>query len=543
MIIRYNMLRLTAFLQLALLISLFSCIPTDKAKNGSIGTVGDWKIIDADSSVYASPDYNDNKAHSIRIPGVWMHILEKNDDLQATVWIRKKVLIGNEFKSKRLMLTMGRIGIADEAYFNGEKIGFTGIIPGNPHSLRYHMSWQDPRRYFIPDKIIRYGAENVIAIRIFSHVLNGVRGDVALEDYAEHYFSQLYNSYMPIAVNIFSLSLNFMLLLVFFILFLSESGKTEYLYFSLILLFTLICNFLTLESPLTIHGLLRYKLFLFFYNFTNYFVLHGVKKFLNIKNKPVDYLSAIILAGIELSIVLAPTTKFLIYYCGFASLILINLCIIIPAIMFLICIRKDPRRYWYFLFLIIPILVSVLRNSWYLFSYRFNDLPLVIFLHVPVVFAFITMNYIHDFGRTKKEMGILYSALLKKNQNYQRMLKTIQNENKKPEPRDVINNVIEYLDNNYSLKYDRVELSRKFGLNEDYMGQLFKKVTGLNISSYINTNKINAAKSLLAGTNSKIIDIAYHVGFDNLTHFHRQFKKQTGCTPNEYRTVVKKETV
>jgi two-component system response regulator YesN len=88
-----------------------------------------------------------------------------------------------------------------------------------------------------------------------------------------------------------------------------------------------------------------------------------------------------------------------------------------------------------------------------------------------------------------------------------------------------------------------VELSRKFGLNEDYMGQLFKKVTGTTISNYINTNKINAAKSLLAGTNSKIIDIAYHVGFDNLTHFHRQFKKQTGCTPNEYRTVVKKESV
>jgi len=35
--------------------------------------------------------------------------------------------------------------------------------------------------------------------------------------------------------------------------------------------------------------------------------------------------------------------------------------------------------------------------------------------------------------------------------------------------------------------------------------------------------------------------IAYHVGFDNLTHFHRQFKMQTGCTPNEYRTVRKKE--
>lgn len=528
---------------MTLLVSLPSCAPADKTNNGYLSIEGDWKIIDADSPEYARPDFNDNSVPSVRLPGGWMQILDKNEDLQATVWIRKKVFIGDEFKSRRLMLTMGRTGIADETYFNGEKIGFTGVMPGDPSSLRYHMSWQDPRRYFIPGKFIRYGTENLIAIRIFSHVLSGVRGEMALADYAAHYFNLMYNSYKSIAVNILSISLNVMLLFVFFILFLSESGKTKYLYFFLILLFTIACNFLTLETPFSMHGLLRYKLFLFFYNLTNYFVLHGVKNFLNIKNRPVDYLSAIILAAAEISIIAAPTTKFLIYYCGFASLILINLFIIIPAIMFLASIRKDPRRYWYFLFLVIPITISVMRNSWYLFSFKFNELPLTIFLHVPVVFAFITMNYIRDFGRTKKEMDMLYSALLKKSRNYERILKTMQNENKKPDPRDVINSVIEYLDGNYHLKYDRVELSRKFGLNEDYMGQLFKKVTGATISSYINTNKINAAKSLIAGTNSKIIDIAYHVGFDNLTHFHRQFKKQTGCTPNEYRTVVKKESV
>jgi AraC-like DNA-binding protein len=538
-----KIIQLAVLLSAILAAALSSCAPADETKKAYLSIEGDWKIIDADSPAYALPGYDDGGAPSVRIPGGWMHILDKNDDLRATVWIRKKVFIGNEFKSRRLLLTMGRTGIADEAYFNGEKIGLTGIIPDEPASLRYRMSWQDPRRYFIPEKIIAYGAENLIAIRIFSHVLNGVKGDTALGDYASHYFSLLYNSYKSVAVNIFSISLNIMLLFVFIILFLSESGKTKYLYFSLILLFTIVCNLLTLETPISIHGLLRYKMFLFFYNLTNFFVLHGVKNFLGIKNKPVDYLSAVLLAITEFAIIAAPTTRFLIYYCGFASLVLINLFIIVPAVMFLISIKKDPRRYWYFIFLVIPITVSVMRNSWYLFSFRFNELPLTIFLHVPVVFAFITMNYIRDFGRTKKEMDMLYSTLLKKSRTYERILKTIQHENKKPDPRDVINSVIEYLDSNYYLKYDRVELSRKFGLNEDYMGQLFKKVTGMTISSYINTNKINAAKSLLTGTNSKIIDIAYHVGFENLTHFHRQFKKQTGCTPNEYRTVVKKETV
>jgi len=70
------------------------------------------------------------------------------------------------------------------------------------------------------------------------------------------------------------------------------------------------------------------------------------------------------------------------------------------------------------------------------------------------------------------------------------------------------------------------------------MGQVFKKTTGINISNYINNKRIEGAKDLLIETDAKIIDIAYHVGFDNLTHFHRQFKKQTGKTPSEYRVMM-----
>ena len=67
------------------------------------------------------------------------------------------------------------------------------------------------------------------------------------------------------------------------------------------------------------------------------------------------------------------------------------------------------------------------------------------------------------------------------------------------------------------------------------MGQIFKKETGYNISNYINLKRIEASKDLLTEIDTKIIDIAFHVGFDNLTHFHRQFKKIIGVTPTVYR--------
>lgn len=67
------------------------------------------------------------------------------------------------------------------------------------------------------------------------------------------------------------------------------------------------------------------------------------------------------------------------------------------------------------------------------------------------------------------------------------------------------------------------------------MGQVFKKVTGTSIASYINARRIEASLHLLRETGCRIIDIAFHVGFDNLTCFYRNFRKHTGVSPVEYR--------
>ena len=46
---------------------------------------------------------------------------------------------------------------------------------------------------------------------------------------------------------------------------------------------------------------------------------------------------------------------------------------------------------------------------------------------------------------------------------------------------------------------------------------------------------MNYAKRLLKKTGLCIRDIAENCGFRNVSYFMRTFKKQVGCTPNEFR--------
>jgi two-component system response regulator YesN len=163
----------------------------------------------------------------------------------------------------------------------------------------------------------------------------------------------------------------------------------------------------------------------------------------------------------------------------------------------------------------------------------------IFFLRLPALLFGLILISLLDLKNIKKERDTLTQALIKKTRELKLATAERTDHMIKPGPRDQIHELIEYLDDNFTESYDRKGLAARFGLNEDYMGQIFKKVTDKNIAHYINTRRIEAAKQLLVETDSKVIDIAFHVGFDNLTYFYRQFKKLTGETPTDFKRTMK----
>lgn len=64
---------------------------------------------------------------------------------------------------------------------------------------------------------------------------------------------------------------------------------------------------------------------------------------------------------------------------------------------------------------------------------------------------------------------------------------------------------------------------------------VLKKKFNLSFKQYLNKIRLSEAKRLLKETDRQITDIAYNVGYKNVTHFHRIFKQVEKISPNEYR--------
>jgi AraC-like DNA-binding protein/ligand-binding sensor protein len=79
------------------------------------------------------------------------------------------------------------------------------------------------------------------------------------------------------------------------------------------------------------------------------------------------------------------------------------------------------------------------------------------------------------------------------------------------------------------------DVAQSASLSPHYFSSLFHEMTGITVKKYLQTIRINAAKQLLGLTSERITDIAFDVGFNNLTDFNRVFRRVERCSPKQYR--------
>ena len=96
--------------------------------------------------------------------------------------------------------------------------------------------------------------------------------------------------------------------------------------------------------------------------------------------------------------------------------------------------------------------------------------------------------------------------------------------------------VLDYLANNYQNPELSLEGAQKeLGLSESKISSILKTTTDMSFKRYLNHIRTEEAKRLLLETDRQVMDIAYKVGYGNISHFNRVFKEAQNCSPNEYR--------
>jgi len=101
--------------------------------------------------------------------------------------------------------------------------------------------------------------------------------------------------------------------------------------------------------------------------------------------------------------------------------------------------------------------------------------------------------------------------------------------------KDLITNVQKYLIMNYRKNISLTDIADRFNINPTYFSGLFKKKTGMTYIRYLTMVRMQKAKSLLDRTDKKIYEICEAVGYSDVNHFNRVFRREYGMTPFDYR--------
>ena len=83
------------------------------------------------------------------------------------------------------------------------------------------------------------------------------------------------------------------------------------------------------------------------------------------------------------------------------------------------------------------------------------------------------------------------------------------------------------------------DLARVAALSPFHFARCFKATTGLAPHQYVLARRIELAKRLIMTTNQSVVEVAWSVGFENISHFRRQFAAQVGVVPGVLRRTTR----
>ena len=101
--------------------------------------------------------------------------------------------------------------------------------------------------------------------------------------------------------------------------------------------------------------------------------------------------------------------------------------------------------------------------------------------------------------------------------------------------------VLEFILNQFRNEIRVEQIASVAGLAPAAFCRYFKRRTRKSFVEYLNELRIGHARKLLTNVDLSVGQVGLECGFNNVSHFHRQFKLHTGMTPLRYQTVSRRK--
>ncbi len=78
-------------------------------------------------------------------------------------------------------------------------------------------------------------------------------------------------------------------------------------------------------------------------------------------------------------------------------------------------------------------------------------------------------------------------------------------------------------------------MAEQLNISPGYLSDLLKQESGKTALEHIHIYLISEAKNRLMGEDKSVSEIAYALGFENMSYFSKLFKKEVGLSPNVFK--------
>lgn len=107
-----------------------------------------------------------------------------------------------------------------------------------------------------------------------------------------------------------------------------------------------------------------------------------------------------------------------------------------------------------------------------------------------------------------------------------------------PLDRERLDKALRYLHEHHNGSVKLADLARHVSLGPEAFSRFFRRATGRTFIETLNHIRLASAMRMLHETDEKIATVAAACGFEDVSHFNRQFRRRYGCAPGQVRSTL-----